>query len=44
LQQVEKVVRQRKARLPPEVFAAAVARSRTRQIDEMVAELVGESV
>jgi len=30
--------------LPPEVFAAAVARGRARQIDEVVAELVGERV
>ena len=35
-------LRQLEAQLPPEVFAAAVARGRRRQIDEVVAELIGE--
>ena len=42
--ELEQRLRQLEAQLPPEVFAAAVARGRARQIDEVVAELVGEPV
>jgi len=35
-------MRQLEARLPPEIFAAAIARGRARQIDDVVAELVGD--
>ena len=34
------VMRQLSFQLPPEVFTAAVARGRARQIDEVVSELV----
>jgi predicted ATPase/DNA-binding SARP family transcriptional activator len=39
--ELEGRLRQLEAQLLPEVFAAAVARGRARQIDEVVAELVG---
>ncbi len=42
LRQVEKAMRQLEAQLPPEVFAAAVARGRTRKLDDVVAELIGD--
>jgi hypothetical protein len=35
-------MRQLDFQLPAEVFAAAVARGRARQVDDVVAELVGE--
>ena len=41
--ELEQRLRQLEAQLPPEVFAAAVARGRARQIDDVVAELVGET-
>jgi hypothetical protein len=34
------VMRPLEIRLPPEVFAAAIARSRSCQVDEVVAELI----
>jgi hypothetical protein len=36
------VMQQLEAQLPPVVFAAAIARGRARQIDEVVAELIGD--
>jgi len=42
LRQVKMVMQQLEAQLPPEVFAAAIARGRARQIDEVVAELIGD--
>ena len=41
--ELEQRLRQLEAQLPAEVFAAAVARGRARQIDDVVAELVGET-
>ncbi len=40
--ELEGRLRQLEMRLPPEVFAAATTRGRARQIDDVVAELVGE--
>jgi len=36
------VMRHLENRLPPEIFAAATARGRARQVDDVVAELVGD--
>ena len=40
-ERVRELLSELEAELPPEVFAAATARGRAREIDEMVAELVG---
>jgi tetratricopeptide (TPR) repeat protein len=40
-QQVTQVLRELAVQLPPNVFAAAVERGRSRQVDDVVAELVG---
>ena len=40
--ELEARLRALEAQLPPETFAAVTARGRQRQIDEVVAELVGD--
>ena len=40
--ELEARLRKLETQLPPEVFGAAVARGRARQIDEVVAELIAE--
>ncbi len=40
--ELEQRLRQLETELSPEVFAAAVARGRSRQIDDVVAQLIGE--